>query len=306
MLNECLTPMGKRKFSYSFLNPTTNIEYLKREYNITEYLLKHYKQYNALLYKNLSEIKDISKWERQVFLKKITPKSFCSLYNNIKTIKSVYEKIKDDSMIILYLKNSLSGYNVDKIGEYCDMIMQFIYSHIDINLARDIETTQGFDINFIVNGVDQELDKNVEKLIDSELRLDAVTNYLSNLIESKDKPAKKFNTNIKNTEFVKIHETEKTNISLVATSRRCKLLQEALPVTETVVSMPYNESNNNKKFDFKVSKSKFEFTKQSASNMFIEDDQINGLCKNISQILLIYTLVLAFFQLSYLLLIQFI
>ena len=34
MLNECITPMGKRKFAYSFLNPVTDEEYLQNEYII--------------------------------------------------------------------------------------------------------------------------------------------------------------------------------------------------------------------------------------------------------------------------------
>ena len=37
-------------------------------------------------------------------------------------------------------------------------------------------------------------------------------------------------------------------------------------------------------FDFKVSKSQFQFNKQSSSNNFIIDEQINQLCKNINSI----------------------
>jgi DNA mismatch repair protein MutS len=68
MLNECYTPMGKRKFSYNFLNPTTNINYLKKEYEMTSYLLKPdvYNIYNEYLSSNLYLIKDIAKWERQI------------------------------------------------------------------------------------------------------------------------------------------------------------------------------------------------------------------------------------------------
>jgi DNA mismatch repair protein MutS len=41
---------------------------------------------------------------------------------------------------------------------------------------------------------------------------------------------------------------------------------------------------SSKKFEFKISKKQFEFEKQSASNNCIIDEQINGLCKNISSI----------------------
>ena len=54
ILNNCLTPMGKRKFDYSFLNPTTNSDYLQKEYSITEYFLNNYEKYNEFLKLNLA------------------------------------------------------------------------------------------------------------------------------------------------------------------------------------------------------------------------------------------------------------
>jgi DNA mismatch repair protein MutS len=71
MLNVCLTPMGKRMFAHIFLHPTTNVDYLQKEYNITEYMLTTYDKYSDFLKTNLCNIKDISKFERQVFLKKM-------------------------------------------------------------------------------------------------------------------------------------------------------------------------------------------------------------------------------------------
>jgi DNA mismatch repair protein MutS len=290
MLNEALTPMGKRKFAYNFLNPITNCDSLRRKYDITEYFLKEpqYSHYSSFLYKQLSEIKDISKLERQVFLKKIAPSAFYILHNNIQNIKTIYNKIHGDAIIISYLKSVLPNINIDKIGECCDNIIEYIVSNVDLNLARDIDNIQSFDTNFILPGVDNELDKHVDNLFDAEMRLDAICVYLSGLIESKDKKSKK------NTEFIKLNKTEKNNYSLVATSRRCKLLQDALPSADTIVSLGYNLPNINNKnntinnitksFEFKISKNKFEFSKQSASNNFIKDTQIDNLCKNISQI----------------------
>jgi DNA mismatch repair protein MutS len=272
LLNDCLTPMGKRKFLYNILNPICDETHLQREYDITEYFLSKYADYNSFLKINLSTIKDISKWERQIFLKKISPKAFYNLYNNILTIKKVYEKIEEDLTIKEYL--SVCESNVLNITNFCDEISQFINSNLDLSLAMDLEQLQNFEINFIKNGIDEELDKKTSTLNESELKLYAIAEYLSTLIENKEK---------KIGNYVKIHETEKNNFSLLSTSRRCKLLQDALPTEPTIVKLKY-DSTSSKTFDFKTSKKQFEFEKQSASNNCILDEQINSLCKNISVI----------------------
>jgi DNA mismatch repair protein MutS len=279
MLNNCLTPMGKRKFLYHLLNPVFNEEYLQREYNITEYFLTIFKNYDNFYKNNLSTIKDIAKWERQIFLKKISPKAFCYLYNNILTIRRVFDKTREDPVIINYLKYFEP--NILSIGSYCDEITEFINNNLDIALARELDQMQNFETNFIKQGIDEELDKKTESLKDSELRLEAIQNYLSSLIENKEKKSGK------TTDYVKIHETEKNNFSLISTSRRCQLLQEALPKDASIITLYYKTNTNNtnkKKYEFKISKTQFSFEKQSASNNCITDEQISGLCKNISNI----------------------
>ena len=279
MLNECLTPMGKRKFLYNFLNPTTNIEYLQREYNITEHLIINNSKYHSFLKQKLSEIKDISKWERQIFLKKISPKSFCVLYNNILIIRDIYNIIIQDNIFIEYL--NIYESNINSIRDYCDLLLNFIDANIDIELGKDLDQTQQFEINFIKKNVDTDLDSKTETIKESEDKLESIRSYFSVLIENKEKKGK-----TKSTDFVKIHETEKNNFSLVCTNRRCKLLEDALPTSKTFVKLQYNSSYNNlvKEFDFKICKNDVEFHKQSAANNFIVDDQINNLCKNISHI----------------------
>ena len=276
MLNDCLTPMGKRKFLYNILNPICDEVVLQREYDITEYFLSKYDDYNCFLKSTLSTIKDISKTERQIFLKKISPKTFYNLYNNILTIKQIYEKMEEDIKIKEYLK--IFEPRILDIKNFCEEISQFINSNIDLSMAKDLEQMQYFEVNFIKNGIDEELDKKTASLKESEFKLSSISEYLSSLIENKEKKSGK------GADYVKIHETEKNSFSLVTTSRRCKLLQDALPTEKTKVTLYYNSSISNKQFDFEISKTQFEFEKQSASNNFILNNEINSLCKNISNI----------------------
>lgn len=272
-LNECLTPMGKRQFLNNILNPTSDSSYLQREYNITEYFLTIFDEYQPILKQSLSTIKDISKWERQIFLKKISPESIVKLYYNLECIKNLYEKIIKDDKIIEYL--NYMEKNILKIGDFCLEIMNFINNNINISIAKDIDQLQNFEINFFYEGVDIDLDKKSECLKDSELKLFSISEYLSNLIESKEKK------NSKTKDLIKIHETEKNNFSLLTTSRRSKLLIDALPNESINVSIIYDKVKK-LNFEFTVSKKQFNFEKHTSSNHCIIDEQINKLCKNIS------------------------
>jgi DNA mismatch repair protein MutS len=275
MLNECLTPMGKRQFMNMFLNPVYDEIFLKREYDITEHFISKYTNYSTFLKNSLSTIKDISKWGRQIFLKKITPKSIFGLYSNLVTSKEIYDKICQDTQINEYL--TFFEKDISIVADNCIKISDFIQSNLDIKIAYDLEQTQNFEVNFIKNGIDAELDKKTQMLKDCELKFESIRNYLSSLIENKEKKGK---TN----DYVKIHETEKNNFSLLCTSRRCKLLQESLPSNDMLIKLSYDETDPNKHFYFKVSKTQFSFEKQSASNNCIIDEQIQSLCKMISSI----------------------
>ena len=276
MLNECLTPMGKRQFLHNILNPVCEKEHLQREYNITEYFLTHFDKYNTILKTKLTTIKDLSKWGRQTFLKKIPPSAFYNLYNNLATIKDIFIFISQDKTIIDYLKSF--DINISKIDTYCDEILHFITANINIELSKDIDATQQFETNFINYGVDNDLDKKTETLKESELKLESIRCYLSGLIENKEKKSAKIS------DYVKIHETEKNNYSLLSTSRRCKLLQDALPQDYRIATLSFLSNEKQKTFELKISKNQFIFEKQSASNNSICDEQINGLCKNISNV----------------------
>ena len=271
MLNNCLTPMGKRRFLYNILNPICDVETLEREYNITEYIMSNFTYFDKEFKSKLSCIKDISKFERQIFLKKISPKSLYILHSNLNVITDIFNIVKNDIMIMTYLK--VFDKNMEQIGQLCSELINYINQNINIELACDIDQYQQFEVNFIKPFVDAELDRKTEILNNSESGLEAIRMYLNSLIENSEKKSSK------TTDFVKIHETEKNNYSLVCTSRRCRILQDALPATTMNVVL---QTIDEKTLTFEVSKNKFSYEKQSSSNNYITDSQINSLCKNIS------------------------
>jgi DNA mismatch repair protein MutS len=273
LLNDCSTAMGKRKLLHSILNPTCDQVFLTREYEITEYILNDIEQFQNQLKTPLAQIKDLSKIERQMFLKKISPKSIFSLYESVRFVYDIFLFLKHDLTIMNYLKCFIS--NIHDVETSCLSIIKHIDNTIDVSLAKDIDQLQSFEVNFLHKGCYLELDKKTAILKQSEIALERIRHYLSALIEGKEK-----NANVKYS-FVKINETEKNNYSLISTSRRCKLLLDALPNEETNVLFDISSSEP---FVFQVCKSHFQFEKQSATNNVIVEPQIQQLCKTISTV----------------------
>jgi DNA mismatch repair protein MutS len=317
LLNLCLTPMGKRKFSYDLLNPSKNIEFLRGEYDITDYLLSLENTSsrenvnvsdvsNGSIRSKLSKIKDISKWNRQLHMKKITPNSLYQLYKNIKTTREIFDIVSKDKTICEYLNKHTTYKNVkmDCIGSYCSEIMEFLDFHLDIESCNDLDQYVNFDTNFIKKGIDSNLDNATVTMTDSLNKLESIRVFLNNLLEKYEKKSKA-------TEYIKLHETEKNNYSLLATKRRCTILKEALKtVANQPIMLQYN-SEQCKEFEFEfiiVDKDKdkdknkdkdkdkdkdtakkekgnninVDFLTQSTANNSIVNPVINELCKNIS------------------------
>jgi DNA mismatch repair protein MutS len=274
MLNDCYTSMGKREFSRILTNPTTDIHSLRNEYDITEHLLNNVELYGTFMTSNLSFIKDLSKLERQIFLKKITPKSFSHLFENIVTIKNIYNKIENDKTILNYLFKINPG--ISNVPDFCDNLTTQINNHLNLEFAKHLDQISGFDINFINEHVDIELDNKSNDQFKYEQKLQAIRKHLNDMIPEKTKSS----------DFIKIHETEKNNLALICTSRRCKLLEKSLPDTPVEITINYDENSKwfNEQIKLTIGKKCFEYKTQSASNNFITDSVIKDTCGKISVI----------------------
>lgn len=276
MLNVCITSMGKRRFSNGLLNPTTNVDYLNNEYNITEHMILSGDKYEFLKNK-LVVMKDISKLVRQIIMKKVSPKMLVQFYKNLQiTDTELFQNIlNDDNVLLKYLQEKIP--DVLNISTYCKRICEFIVSRLDISLCDEIESFGNFELNFIKKGIDIELDERNETLLESNDKLEAIRSFLNSSISKFEKSGK-----TSSSDYVKIHETEKNSFSLVATKRRCNILKESF-LKPSIVNLKYVSSfdGKSKTFDFKT---ELFFSTQTASNDAITSVMIQDLCKNISTI----------------------
>lgn len=295
MLNECITPMGKRLFSYNFLNPVTDVTYLQTEYNIVEHLLTKIDNYTIV--KNmLVQIKDISKIMRQIMLLKVSPKSIYHLYLSISTAKLLYKYAIENDILNTYIKYKLTNYN--KLLNDINDVSSYLENVLLLDECKTIDNIQKVENSFICKGVDAELDNKIITLMDSEDKLEACRAYFSGVISNYEKKSSNETSTKKKKKiveedydndndndpksYVKTYETEKNNFSLIATERRCKILCEALKGTK-FVSLKYKSRYNNDEEEFVLSLD-LDYTKQSSTNKSITNSQINVLCKTVSSI----------------------
>ena len=98
--------MGKRNFSQKILNPTSDIDYLNKEYNMIEHILNNYEEFIKSR-ENLKEILDLERLYRKIVLNRITPAEIGNIYDNIILIKKIYERHINDDKLKSYINLDL-------------------------------------------------------------------------------------------------------------------------------------------------------------------------------------------------------
>jgi len=298
MLNECITPMGKRKFTNNFLNPVTDEEYLKKEYDIIESLLTRVDEYKVVK-DMLVQIKDISKIMRQIIMQKASPKLLYNLYSSICAAKIIFKFVIGNDELNKYLSSKID--NFVSLMENSDKVIKYLSDVLILEECKDIDNISKIEKSFIKNGVSENLDNKIKILMDSQDQLEACRSYFSSLISNYeiDTKLKKASTKKKKKvvstsadkeeeeeedtkEYVNIYETEKNNFSLLATERRCKILDEMIKNSKSVI-LKYCSSYSCTETTFNLSLN-LEYNKQSQLKKSITNSQIHLLCKNVGSV----------------------
>ena len=284
LLNNCLTPMGKRKFLYNLLNPTSDVEYLNNSYNITEHLLnkKSWNNYRS----SLSNIRDMEKLRRKLIMKKITPKDFTILHDNLCLIISLYNDSKKDKKLMEFLRNS-DNCNIDNLLHLSTSLREMIEKNLDLHKSKIIDDVSqeklgNWDIHnifYINKNLDEKLDSCYKKSLECGQELECIRKYLSDLISQYEKSTK-------TTDFVKIHETAKMDSTLQATKRRAMFLKKAIEGLEYSggVTLSYNSDYSNREETYVLELSSIDMMVSGGnqSNMTITSPQIRKIASLIN------------------------
>ena len=274
LLNNCLTSMGKRELNHTLLNPITCVKELNKSYEITSYLLKESKIWQEIR-KNIVEIKDLEKIRRKMILQRISPKEYIILFKNFEIILTIYKLVNKDK----YFKNYLSDYfDLKLIYDNLIFHKKEILNFFDFKKSEyidDFSPVNGFEkflnydtknLLFINKGVSNELDEEYKKSIESKQKLEAIKKYFSNLLNNFEK-----NTKINAGEFVKIHETAKSDPILMITKRRSVILKKEIEKimdknTEGIIKISFKSDFSEIDEEFNLNINNIEFINNSINN----------------------------------------
>ena len=279
LLNNCVTPIGKRRFQYNLLNPITDIEKLNKSYNITEYLLTtDWNKYKELL----EEIRDLEKLKRKLVMKKITPKDFSNIYNNILLIDKINILINKDKKLKQYFQDE----NINNIKNKSEIIKKIISDFFDLDKAKYIDDINNIsdsgnnslkNIFFINKGLYEKVDNGYKKSIESRQLIECIRENFSNMI-------KEFEKSTKTTEFVKLHETPKMEPTLISTKRRTTFLKKSFESREKSIELKYKSEFTDSDETFKLDIDNIDFIPYNGnnSNVCITNSTIRNIAVSIN------------------------
>jgi DNA mismatch repair protein MutS len=226
-MNRCCSPMGRRKFQSQLTSPTFNEEWLNNEYSMISTMLlpNNYELIDAFR-KELRELRDIEKISRQLIQRKLYPNSIAQLYHSIQTIQRMNASFIESPEICDYLcsdfikdiGNEFSSFQY--INDISDKITQFLDNHLHIHLCESITSMTSFDENIIRSGISDVLDSEVSKYNKNISIFDEIRKYFNECMQQ--------NENSPDTEFVKMHETDKSGRGLQMTLKRSAILKQIL------------------------------------------------------------------------------
>lgn len=291
LLNNCVTNMGKRRFNYNLNNPITNIEKLNESYELTEYLLETL-QWGA--YRNdMTGLKDIEKFMRKLVFKKerISPKDFAILAHDLKVVIKMDESTSVDRELNNYINKHLK---VD-ISEHCNKIIANLNHNFSLKKCEKIHDmssgqlidTNNSDLCFINKGVSLVIDELFKDAIDGNEKLEAIRKYLNDILCKVEK-----STSTKaSSQFIKIHETPKTDPVLMGTKRRVTLLQNELKKQNeskkqnktATITYESKYSNTKETFEIQLDDLEIGYCGSNKKDMIIFNNEIRKLTNNIQK-----------------------
>lgn len=242
-MNRASTPMGRRTFQRQLTNPTSNAEWLNQEYQAIESFMTTPQNTFAELRRELRTVKDLEKICRQTVVQKVYPSTVYHLFESMTTISK-------------WMRHFETSTYLDRTADTTPFL-QFLTETFFIDRCRGVDSLSSFQENLFRPGFSENLDQIVKEYHEYQTLFDTIHRILNQY------------SNNKGEEYVKIHETEKSGVSLQITKKRAEALRNLLPVT-----VQFGPS-------LSISGKDIRFTKASGTTEEIEFPQLTTLLRNL-------------------------
>ncbi len=271
LLNECSTPMGKRRFESQLLTPITNPEELSAKYDLIDHLNQTYSvEFLMDLSRRLSMICDITKCIRQLHMFNISPKLLFSLHTSVVTAVEVYEMVKTDDRLFQVKEDE------PPLQVSLDTVVLNLGQYLNLDLCKDITSIKGFDVNFFRSGLYPQLDILVDKLDMYKRKIDFFQSIFNDILESTEaKKGAKQAAKAAKTEFIKLEMSDKSPPSLSCTQKRFELLKSKFPVKNTNATQ-YNLQEY--RYGVLISRENLSCVKSKSSTVVIHHEELSRIC----------------------------
>lgn len=218
-LNRCCTPLGRRLFYSQITNPVCDVEWLEKEYEMTALLLEDNWPMIEMFRKQLRNLVDLEKVGRQIIARKVVPSSIYRLYQSLLDIQQIHVCLFEQAKLCHYLfgEDATTEQNTHgKMEKSITYLVEKIYATLVVEECATLNSMK-IERNIIKPGVSRELDELLKTHDALESMFTSIKITLNRMIAPNDE-----------TEFIRIHETEKMGQTLQITKTRAAALRKIL------------------------------------------------------------------------------
>jgi len=170
LLNNCKTSMGKRFFKFSLLNPLTNVENIKKRYEMNDFFIQKNIYQQSREY--LSKISDIERLFKRIIIKNLQPYQFISLLNSLKSLKELDNYLVNNNCNI----NNLNWTN--ELSEELSNFINYCENKFNLDSMEKLGLNQ-INRNIFMEGIFEDLDIMQKEIFDLENIFETVVDCLN-------------------------------------------------------------------------------------------------------------------------------
>ena len=245
-LNRCVTAMGRRRLRDQLTHPTSDVEWLEREYARVDWARPHD---TTEIRKRLEKVRDLEKMARQLTTRRLYPSMIYHLYQSLCAICEVDAQIKSMEGLP---EGSMDFPCVDATKDLC----QRLKDTWNLETCQVTNTMSAWEDLLFRTGVSPELDAIIETQNETKQKILQWQQELGALVAGCGQGSKiptascsqgskiptascsggGSNTNIDATEYIKWHETDKSGISFQITKKRGIVLKKAISNVQSLIN----------------------------------------------------------------------